>query len=114
LIHPETNPHQPSSDTHDTAHAAEDAPTASTRARRLHRLCGSRDPVDKGLHLVGWSFLEKKIENDADCFFGDRSVDADICDDSINQLIHDGLTTSSQMSRRFFALSRVDRKRQRF
>ena len=49
-------------------------------------------PVNEGLHLVGRPFLAQEVEDNANRLFCGTSFDADVGDETPDQLIHDYLT----------------------
>ena len=55
---------------------------------RLHQGVGSGELGQERSHLVGWSFPDQKIKNDTDGLLCGRSVNAEIGDETFDQLVH--------------------------
>ena len=64
----------------------------------LDKCLRPRKFVDEGLHFVGGAFLAQEVEDDADGFFRGSPIDADIGDETRDQLVHNPLTPPALMA----------------
>src|SRR3954469_5185348 len=82
----ETETNQSTTDGHQ---AATHQPGQSTaRARRCNHSFRTWYAVNQCLNLLRRSLVPKKIEHDADGFFGHSSLDAGLCSQLTNQFVH--------------------------
>src|SRR5664279_1238803 len=86
LAHAQTQPHQPDAERHQAA-AHQSSQTAAV-AGGLDRGFRTRNPVDQGLNFIGRTFLAEEIENDADDFLGNSTIDAGLCSQPPDQFVH--------------------------
>ena len=85
LAHAQPGRHHLGAGAHDAAHREH---AAAGIGCLLHERLRSGKPIDEGLHLVGGAFLAQEVEDDTDGSFGGYPIDADIGDETRNQLFH--------------------------
>src|SRR5215472_9419151 len=87
LAHVQPCRHQPTADAHNSAHAGKHS-VATFSLRRCNRFGGAGQAYEQGLHGVGRTFSFQEIENDPHGSFSNRSVNAYIDDDLVDELVH--------------------------
>src|SRR5215831_11888326 len=87
LAHVQPCRHQPTADAHNSAHAGKHS-VATFSLRRCNRFGGAGQAYEQGLHGVGRTFSCQEIENDPHGSFSNRSVNAYIDDDLVDELVH--------------------------
>jgi len=91
LAHAQSRRHHFGAGTHDTAHG-EHAAAGINTLLGLQERSRPGQAVDEGLHLVGGTFLAQEVEDDADRFFRDNRIDANVGDETRDQFVHIPLT----------------------
>ena len=86
LVHAKAECHQLGTECHQAA--AHQPGEAAVAARGRDRSFGTRDLVDQSLNLVGGTLVAEKTQNDADGFFRDSVVNADLYGQRSNQFVH--------------------------
>jgi hypothetical protein len=85
FAHTQTKPHQLAAERHQAATHQSGQPAA---ARGFNGRFRAWNFIDKGLNLIGGTFAAKETQNDADGLARNSLLNAGLCSQLLNQLVH--------------------------